>query len=356
MYVGDVLLANPNISCEYRRITDSRTHLPIYIGDCSGLSLTIFPEVWQKISILDLSENKLQTLDRSKIKLNSTTLQTLILSYNDISNISSDFFIKSTELTELDLSYNNIQTLHPQIFQNLKKLVKLDISFNYLKSLPNGLFRNQMYLTHLDLSYNPLGEFLTSSKTTMAQILQVNKNITNLKLDGLNLTFIDSTYFDEYKNLVSLSLADNAFENIPSIPYSIEILDLSGNRITFISARYLNYHSLKQLSLNRMANLKEIHHYAFYNLYSLEKLYINDCPNLKTFSELAFDFAPKNYRLHPKVLSLTGNGLQTLNETYQYFFREMFHIDLRYNPWRCDCDILWLKNFKMQLYKSYEIR
>lgn len=355
VFVRYVLSVNTNSSCEYRRITDSKTHLPLYIGDCSGLSLTKFPNVWQKINILDLAENKLQKLDTSETNLNSATLKILILSYNEISEISSDFFNQSTKLTELDLSYNNIKILQSKIFQNLEKLSKLDLSFNNLMSLPSEIFNHQIYLKHLDLSYNPLGNFLTSN-TTMRNVLQLNKDITDLKLDGLNLTHIGSKYFYEFKKLISLSLADNAFENIPNIPYSTEILDLSGNRFTSITASYLNYPSLKQLSLNRMRTLTAIHHYAFYNLYSLEKLYINDCANLKIFSELSFDFAPKNYRLHPKVLSLSGNGLQTLNETYEYFFRQMFHIDLRYNPWRCDCDIFWLKDFKMQLYKSHEMR
>lgn len=356
IFVSAVVSQNENITCEYRLITDSKTHLPMYIGDCSGMSLTTFPGVWQHVNILDLAENKIQTLDSKRTKLKMVTLQILILSYNDIREISVDFFDGTTGLTELDLSYNNITTLDGKVFQNLKKLSKLDLSFNNFVTLSNGIFEALHNLKYLDLSYNLLGKFLTSSKTIMSDVLKVNKDINHLKLDGLNLTHIDSTYFDDYKQLIALSLADNAFDKIPSIPYSTEILDLSGNLFTFISARYLNYHSLKELKLNRMPTLTDIHHYAFYNLYSLEKLYINDCPNLQMFSELAFDFLPKNYNLHPKVLSLARNGLQTLNESYEYIFNGMSYIDLRHNPWRCDCNILWLKEFKTKLYKSQEIR
>lgn len=355
-FVSEVFSLTENTTCEYRRITDSKTHLPMVIGDCSGMSLTRFPYVWQYVNILDLRENKIQALDSKQTKLKMTSLQILVLSYNDISEISADFFDGTTYLTELDLSYNNITTLESNLFRNLNKLSKLDLSFNNLASLPNGFFGSLHNLEYLDLGYNLLGKFLISSKTMMSDVLKVNKNIRLLKLDGLNLTHIDSTYFDGYKQLIRLSLADNAFENIPSIPYSTEILDLSGNRFTFISGRYLNYHSLKELRLNRMPTLTNIHHYAFYNLNSLQELFINDCPNLKSFSDLAFDWLPKNYQLHPKVLSLARNGLETLNETYEYIFHNMNYIDLRHNPWRCDCNILWLKDFKNKLYKSNEMR
>lgn len=344
------------ISCEYRRMTDPTTHLASYIGDCSGMSLSFFPKVWDEVNILDLAENKIAALDSKQTKLSSRALKKLLLSFNEISRLSPDFFDDVPELTELNLSYNNISSLDSKVFQNLGKLSKLDLSFNGLVSLPSGIFGPLPSLKFLDMSYNYLGTFLTSSKNTMRDVMKINKDLNHLGLNGLNLTYIDSTYFDEYKNLKSLSLADNAFENVPIIPYSTEVLDLSGNRLTYVSARYLNYHSLKELKLNRMSSLTSIHHYAFYNLYSLEKLFINDCPNLKEFNELAFDLASKNYHLHPKVLSLTRNGLQTLNQSYEYFFHNMYIVDLGHNPWRCDCNILWLKRFESKIYKSHELR
>lgn len=354
-FIKDVYLVTVDSACEYRSETDSRTHLPTYIGDCSGMSLTSFPKFWQQVNFLDVAENKIQTLDSKQTQLSSHSLQTLVLSFNEINHISADFFNRATELQEINLSYNNISSLDVNVFQNQGKLVKLDLSFNNFITLPNEIFGPLHNLANLDLSYNNLGQFLTTTKN-LNDILKINKDLSSLTLNGLKLTHIDSTYFDEYKKLTTLSLADNAFDNIPTVPYSTEELDLSGNLITFISAKYLNYHSLKVLSLNRMYTLTDIHHYAFYNLYSLEKLFINDCPNLREFNELAFDVASKNYHLHPKVLSLARNGLTTLNESYEYFFRNMYHIDLRHNPWICDCNILWMQEFKAKLYRSHELR
>ncbi|XP_018569441.1 toll-like receptor 3 [Anoplophora glabripennis] len=358
LVLGQLCGDDSEYKCMCKQKTDEKTHFPVVIADCSGLNIDSFPaKVDQDINYLYLSVNNIEELDPKLQKVVSNDLEILDLSHNKIRSINDEFFLNIYNLRELDLSHNQITSLgDDSIFQNLNNLEKLDLSFNELKTLPNLVFMKLSKLRSLDLGYNYLGEFLTGSKDVLTETLGLNVNITSLSLNGLNISDFHNIYFEEFKGITHLSLANNALDNIPSLPYSVEYLDLSGNNFTFVSARYLNYHSLKELLLNRMPTLKEIHHYAFYNLFALEKLSITDCPNLKTFSELAFDVAPKNERLHPKYLSLARNSLLRLNESYKYFFRTMDQVDLTQNHWRCDCDILWLREFEHILYKPHEIR
>ncbi|KAJ8922016.1 hypothetical protein NQ315_008655 [Exocentrus adspersus] len=356
--LSDLCGNSSEYKCRCKRVPEPNTRLPVIVADCSDLNIDAFPSnVDNDINVLKLSVNDIEALDPNPSKIVSNDLQTLDLSYNKIASINDEFFLGIPNLRELDLSHNLITSLDDDsVFQNLNQLERLDLSFNKLQTLPDLLFMKLPNLKYLDLSYNPLGGFLTGSQDELKQKLRLSVNVTSLSLNGLNISNIPSTYFDDFNDLTYLSLADNSLDNIPAVPYSVEHLDMSGNNLTFVSARYLNYHSLKVLHLNRMPSLKEIHHYAFYNLVALEKLSITDCPNLKKFSDLAFDVASKNNHLHPKYLSLARNGLQKLNDTYKYFFRSMDHVDLTQNRWRCDCDILWLKEFEHVLYMPSEIR
>ncbi|KAJ8969621.1 hypothetical protein NQ314_001666 [Rhamnusium bicolor] len=358
LVLGQLCTNDTEYQCKCKQWTDGESHLPVDVVDCSGLKIDTFPNIIEEyINYLSLSVNNIEVLDPKEQKLSSTDLNILILSYNKIHSISDEFFLNVNNLRELDLSYNYITTLGDgNIFQNLNQLTRLDLSYNSIKTLPDTVFGTLVNIRYLNMSYNAIGNFLTSSKDVLTQKLGISVNITHLSLNGLNITDLPSGYFDNFTNMKYLSLSDNAFTNIPAVPYSIEYLDISGNNITYISARYLNYHSLKVLKLNRMPSLTNIHHYAFYNLFNLEELSISDCPNVNNFSYLAFDVASKNTNLHPKYLSLARNGLTTLNESYKYFFNNMDKVDLRHNPWKCDCDILWLMEFESILYQSHEIK
>lgn len=346
------------ISCDCKQLTDEITHLPVFLANCRSRAVEYVPtQVEEDINYLDLAENEIQILGPETRKLSSNNLNVLILRYNKITKIINGFFDSIPNLVEIDLSSNLITEIEDSnLFKNLNKLTKLNLSFNRIKSLPDGIFSPLNSLRFLDISFNYLGEFLTQSKSALTSKLKANVNLLHLNMNGLNISQLHNAFFDEFKEMKSLSLTDNNLDMIPTVPYSLEKLDLSGNMLTSISAKYLNYHSLQVLKLNRMSTLTDIHHYAFYNLYALEKLIITDCPNLKQFSELAFDVASKNNHLHPTRLSLARNGLESLNESYKYFFRNMEHVDLRNNPWNCDCDIIWLQEFESVLFKPHEIR
>ncbi|KAL1492116.1 hypothetical protein ABEB36_012606 [Hypothenemus hampei] len=348
--------------CLCNTFTNENTNFPASMANCAGLSINKFPsflDLPDDINVLDLSMNNIEILESSS-ESSSHTLKQLVLSYNIIKDISEDFFNGLPGLTWLDLSHNNLSSLYgssdSNIFLQQKNLIYLDLSFNNFKQLPGGVFYPLAMLKSLDLSYNPLGEFLSQSKDILYRTLGTSLNLTRLSLNNLQLNDLHPDYFTSYQDLKELELQDNYFNYIPTVPYSVEFLDLSGNNISFIAARYLNYHSLKSLRLSRMPSLTSIHHYAFYNLQSLESLTITDCPNLKEFTELAFGLASKVMDIHPIKLNLARNSITTLNSTYVHMFRQMKQVDLRHNPWQCDCNILWLQEFGTELFKSREIR
>ncbi|CAG9769427.1 unnamed protein product [Ceutorhynchus assimilis] len=353
-------LCSNNVSdkkCLCKRLTNQATNLPTSLANCNGLSINEFPKLYQfpdDLTVLDLSMNNIQFLNFSS---NNDILQKLILSFNSINVIEEHFFQSLPELAWLDLSHNNISSFdNVNIFLEQKRLVYLDLSYNNFKELPSAVFEPIPLLRVLDLSYNPLGKFLTNSKDVLNMQLGLSTNITHFKLNNVGLSDLHPDYFGQYQGLKHLEFQDNNLQFIPTVPYSVEYLDFSGNNLTFISARYLNYHSLKILRLSRMPTLVSIHHYAFYNLPSLESLIITDCPNIKEFTDLAFGLASKTMEIHPKRLILARNGLAKLNSTYKHMFRRMEHIDLRHNPWDCNCALLWMQEFNAELFKGNEIR
>lgn len=344
--------------CLCEKFTDETTTLPSSSANCNGLALDKFPDLTQfpnDLTILDLSMNGIQFLEVTGETTNNT-LTKLILSYNIISDVSQDFFKGFSYLTLLDLSHNSLTILSVTFLEGLTNLQYLDLSFNNIKELPSAIFEPLAQLKSLDLSYNPLGAYLFQSNNVLSNIMKVSTNLTQLKLNSVGLHDLHADYLNPFTKLTYLELQDNEFHLIPTIPYSLEHFDFSGNNITFVSASYLNYHSLKWLRLSRMPSLTSIHHYAFYNLPSLETLILTDCPNIQDFTDLAFGLASKTMDIHPTTVNLARNGLTSLNATYKHMFMRMKHIDLRHNPWVCDCKILWLQEFKDELFKSRDLR
>ncbi|XP_044258711.1 chondroadherin-like [Tribolium madens] len=347
-------------NCICKRITDNEDLIATE-ADCVRTNFDYFPtsdQLPEDLNLLDLSHNSLTKLDATETQFSSVTLETLKLSYNAINFISYGFFATIPNLRRLDLSHNNITSLDSdEIFQRNPKITHLDLSFNHIHTIQAATFLPLVELQVLDLSYNDhsLGEWLSQVPILSDSGLDINLNIMTLNLDNIGLKDVKNVFFSNYTYLTHLSLADNLFTEVPRVPYSLEYLDLSGSDISVLQAKHLSYHSLKVLKLERLKMLETIHHYAFYNLEALEELSVKHCHNLREFNELVFGALQKNEVTNLRKLSLAGNGLQSLNSTYKYLFRKLDFIDLTDNPWKCDCDLLWLQEFD-NLYRSENVK
>lgn len=297
---------------------------------------------------LDYSYNKINNLNGT---LNSIRLIVLDLSYNEITTISDNYFNKLTQLTTLDLSHNKLGNINNDLFDKLIQLERLYLQKNELKSLPQNLFMPLHNLLRLDLSYNYIDGI--GSKDFLIDLIGLNSNVTHLTLNNVNDTF-DKQIFVLYNNLQEVSIADNNLNEIPLFPIDLIRLDLSGNNFTELKAKDFHYKKLKVLKLNRLRKLSKIHDYAFYHLTSLEELYIENCPKLRKFNDLAFENIENDVKLPMRRLSLSGCGLESLNQTYLHLFNTIDMINLQNNPWLCNCDIAWLKLIRKSKMNGYE--
>lgn len=345
-------------SCSYG--SDPGSNFPVLKAICTRIELTSVPQIGglQEPHEIDLSFNQIEELVQTQ-KLSSFKLRRLILRYNRIEKIDSEWFDQVANIEYLDFSSNKLVTFaNSNVFSGLKRLKVLNLSHNNLATLPSGIFSTIPQIQDLDLSYNYIGKLLMNYDSLLNSSLgiAVGNNIKSLKLNNLEIPQIPARYFDGLDNLNHLTLANNPLEQIPLISETVLHLDLSGSLISELHANHLNYKSLKVLKLNRLRNLEEINHYAFYNLRSLEVLEMKSCDKLKDFSELAFGLVTEKVRWSLKRISFARSGLRRLNSTLFHLFDKLEHVDLQNNLWTCDCDILWLKELRPALHKEENMR
>lgn len=104
--------------------------------------------VWLKVTHLDLSDNRIETIDEA-IKL-MPHIEILTLNNNRLSEISNVTLLP--RLSQLSLASNNFQSLPEDLHIKLGKIVQLDLSQNSLTSLSS--FSKLYCLEELDVSCN----------------------------------------------------------------------------------------------------------------------------------------------------------------------------------------------------------
>jgi len=151
-------------------------HVLLCDASLTDLNLASKAFAWSSLTLLDLSSNKLEGLDRS-IRL-APGLQTLILTNNSINNldqltglprlrhlslsnnkisIDQDLHVKLGCVTHIDLSHNKISSL--QHFIKLYSLQELNISHNKVKELEEVYTVCKLpCLENLDLSNNKVNQ------------------------------------------------------------------------------------------------------------------------------------------------------------------------------------------------------
>ncbi|XP_060534097.1 leucine-rich repeat-containing protein 70-like [Cylas formicarius] len=302
------------------------------------------------------------------IELNFTfptaNLTYLNLAKNDIYRITASAFKNLQQMKTLILSNNDLELLLPDAFKGLyleerllplRSLIELRLDHNKLHTLNMDLFEHTTDLEILDLSYNPLEV-----------------------IDKHTLIAIDSLIF-----LKELYLGNTNIKTLPDqmlhTPKYLQILDLSGNPIEKIpntlseahnlTALYLNstgfknltkengfplMNTLKILHLCRMADLERIEGESMAGLINLEELHMSDNIRLNHIDQFALAQINKvtGGTIWPpiKTLHLANNKLAYLDSDVIARWDALTGLDLRSNPWTCECENQWLIEDLMPVY------
>ena len=171
---------------------------------------TIEPDAlsdFRSLEHLDIRNNELAIPDSiHKLRI-LTNLRTLLLSGNDISNLTKNWSSLSGNKSSLAASLDTMEELSELELENCcmvnfsvafiaanAKLKKIRLGGNKFTALPPGLFKNQVFLEELHLDAN-------NFSAMPAESLQYLFNLVSLNMSGNCLGHLGENFFDNVRGL-----------------------------------------------------------------------------------------------------------------------------------------------------------
>ena len=193
---------------------------------------------------------------------------------------------------------------------------------------------------------NKLKKIIYCSRRGLQSIPTADIPADSLQLNFHGNIFEQSTIkrgnFSKFVQLEHLYLSECGIEKIEVDTFhdlrNLQWLDLSNNRIKLIEDYTFRGLSLMHLFLNGNRNIN-LRRNAFSGL-ATTGLYLHEC----SLPRLSLDvFTHLNNTL--TNLWLFGNELTKIEKRFLPLFMTLSHIRLGSNPFHCNCEILWLKEF-----------
>uniref|UniRef100_A0A8C7KMV1 TLR4 interactor with leucine rich repeats n=1 Tax=Oncorhynchus kisutch TaxID=8019 RepID=A0A8C7KMV1_ONCKI len=155
-----------------------------------------------KLRFLNLAQNKLTAVRNVFTFSQLRSLNTLLLSENEIQHVGNHVFQNLKKLSKLSLSNNNIYHLESESLKGLSSLTEFLIDGNELENLPAGLLDPLERVEELDFSCNQIS---TVDPSAFEQL----KHLSVLKLKDNRLTSLSGNIFALNSGLYDLDLHGN---------------------------------------------------------------------------------------------------------------------------------------------------
>jgi len=263
----------------------------------------------KSLKVLILASNQLKSLDFLKDNKNYLAyLNNLDLAHNQLTSIKESDFEFNPNLKFLSLNSNPIETIDEKTFEKLKFLETLKISNTLVKTLlMRGSFK-ELDFRNLSLSIS------NSENIGLIERIEIAKaKLTNVSI-GLFLS--QSTKYVDF-SFVSFESGDFKFLNI--LGSSMETLKLQQINLTFID----------QVSLKNLINLKHLD-LSFNNLTFISKKsfeYNTKLEYLDLNSNSLYQFDLNIVLSKLRYLNLENNCIESMSDVmYDYMSIEIFKI------------------------------
>ncbi|XP_050414892.1 toll-like receptor 3 [Patella vulgata] len=338
--------------------------------------------------------------------LENTTLSNVSVNNNSLKTFGNEIFPHMSNLVTLQLSANKIRYFHGnKTFPYLPNLTHLDLSDNFIN---NVNLSGANSLTYLSLSSNDLTDLpvCCSNNNSLVPKLQElfmdNNCISVLMMDNINcldelhllnvsatrIQSIESYTFAKLKSLHTLtiertesldkqnSIKAYAFSN-PSLhrlfirynqinfdPFGVNVAQIFAN-CTNLTNLDLSGNHLGQLTKTDWSHLlQNVPNLIYLDISDAGVMYLpkpipNVLTNLRTFhfKKNQATIIPTNYFKnfrHLTMLLLNDNKFTTITSEMlpDDFLSHLLFLDLAFNPFECNCDLLWFLTLARRLSRN----
>lgn len=287
-----------------------------------------------QVASLDLSRNKIRSINSSELTSSASYLRHLNLCQNLIKELSVDSLQTLVSLQELDVSENVIYAIHVNSFDALEALTVLNLSGNQLDQLKHEWFQGLSNLTVLDLSHNKI-------QALNNVVFWSLHHLVNLRLDYNSISSVGLLSMKGLDSLRYLNVSHNRITTIQTGTLrpapNLQVLDISYNPMTSLHEPFKHGHNIRKLHATHLYKLSHLSQAVFTDLDSVEEVLMTNCSALETVQSGAL-WPLKALR----KLDLRFNNFTTLPSGLFDPLVQVERIRLNGNPWFCDCRLYWL--------------
>ncbi|KAM9182451.1 leucine-rich repeats and immunoglobulin-like domains protein 1 isoform 2-T2 [Mergus octosetaceus] len=308
--------------------------LDLSFNDITEIRNGCFPQGLH-IKELYLGSNRISTLEPGAFDSLSRSLLTLRLSKNRITQLPVKAF-RLPRLIQLELNRNRIRLIEGLTFQGLDSLEVLKLQRNNISKLTDGAFWGLAKMQVLHLEYNSLTEVNSGSLYGLSSLHQLhlsNNSISRINPDGWSFCQKLHELILSYNNLTRLdegSLADLG---------GLHVLRLSHNSINHIAeGAFKGLKNLRILELdhNDISGTIEDTNGAFTGLENLSKLTLFG-NKIKSVAKKAFSGLEAL-----EHLNLGDNAIRSIQADAFAKMKSLRQLHINSDSFLCDCQLKWL--------------
>ncbi|CAH1773764.1 unnamed protein product, partial [Owenia fusiformis] len=259
-------------------------------------------------------------------------------SKNNLTSVVATDFMPNSTLKKLNINENQVVWIDGDVFSRLPRLEELWLSKNRLINVPTNISASieGVYLENNRIHNLGHGNFIH------------NANLKFLNLQQNNITNICHGTFSGLTSLITLDLGANYISDVKKCSFenltNLEKLDLSRNPIRKMGTECFEPLSkLRTLQMSHVPTNARMYPDIFRGVRNLQYLDLYNSPSIAQGIVKSADYLDTLYSV--RDLNLMYDGLQTLPEFFPSYFPNIQVVKLSGNPWRCDANILTLRNW-----------